>query len=187
MVFHGGVAPFVGDDDEVKHGVLRRRWVGLLLSLCSELGKPRVSDVCTTGRGVERSRWCGSAGPYGGGNDRRTAVVSSSSGEIRFALAHACGNRRRGKVSWEGTVSTRGWTRLELALGCACGATGLCPAREGRTGARVGPAVSGWSDAGRASGVPLRCGLGGLRPCGGWAAGSAGWLAGRLVFFYTQL
>ena len=93
-------------------------------------------------------------------------------------------------ASLEGTVSTRGWTRLELALGCACGATGLCPAREGRTGARVGPAVNGWSDAGRASGVPLRCGLGGLRLCGvRWAAVAAvvwaallgrlaGWAAG---------
>ena len=141
MVFHDGVAPSVGDGDEVKHGVLRRRPVGLLLSLCSELGKPRVSDVCTTGRGVERSRWCGSAGPYGSGNDRRTVVVSSSSGEIRFPLAHACGNRRRGK-------RLRGSSRRLARV--------RCPERSrGRTGAQIDSGSGAAACAMRHSGLRL--------------------------------
>mgnify|MGYP000873038230 CR=1 FL=1 len=76
-----------------KRGVLRRSQAGSLLSLRYELGNAKVSNGCAGYRGVDRSRRCGSARSYGGAIFRRTAADVGAPGEMRFALARACGNR----------------------------------------------------------------------------------------------
>ena len=68
----GDGASSAGSNGDRNGGVLRRSQAGSFLSLRCELGKAKVSNGCEEERGIERSRRCGSARSYSGGNDRRT-------------------------------------------------------------------------------------------------------------------
>ena len=181
--------------------MLRRSRAGSLLSLRCKLGKAKVSNGCEEERGVERSRRCGSARSYGGAIFRRTAADGGAPGEMRFALARACGNREdRGGdagLPWVFCLHTATRERSRWTRSTSSGRVrpqvrerrGAPLARGSRGTGAWGGARWQWQRRVRAAvrlRVPVRekwaAGDGPLR----WLAGLGRWPVGWCLFFLTK-